>query len=137
MNKKRLIAIGLILAIATWIYLNFLSTDPPMSRQKAAYRMTAVELYQAFENDEDAANKLYQNQVIEIVGLVEGVEFENGSKPVISLATEGFGSIKVTLAENAEPVELNKFLDDEIRMKGECIGLLLDVLLVNSIILED
>ena len=108
-----------------------------MSRQKVAYQMTAIELYQAFDNDEEAANKLYQNQVIELTGTVEGVEIEGGSKPVVSLATEGFGSIKATLANIIEPSELNKYKDTEVRIKGECIGLLLDVLLINSIILED
>ena len=65
------------------------------------------------------------------------MEIEDGSKPVVSLATEGFGSIKATLANTIEPSELNKYKDTEVRIKGECIGLLLDVLLINSIILED
>lgn len=137
-SKKILLAILLIIGIAAgyWLYVNFLKTAPSMHKQETQHQITAVDLYNEFDSDEEKANNLYLNQVVEVTGVIESVQASEDSNPVITLQTEGFGVVNATLAsiEEMEGIELNE--GQSVTIKGECIGLLLDVLITNSIILK-
>ncbi len=107
-----------------------------MHKQETQHQVTAVNLYNEFDSDEEKANNLYLNQVLEVTGVIESVQASEDSNPVITLQTEGFGVVNATLAslEEMEGIELNE--GQSVTIKGECIGLLLDVLITNSIILK-
>jgi hypothetical protein len=53
------------------------------------------------------------------------------------LETEGFGFINATLSDAKELDALVLQKGNEVTLKGECIGLLLDVLIINAIILNE
>lgn len=139
MNKKRLVLIGLVLAaIAAYVvWSQFLKTAPSMKRLEAEYRVNAVDFYTEFEENEEAATLKYQNKIIEIVGEVADIEVSDENKPSISLKTDGFGVVKCTLESDLTSEELNKIqLNSTLVIKGECLGILLDVLVTRSIIVE-
>ena len=69
-------------------------------------------------------------------GVVESVEVPDDSNPILSLQTEGFGLVKATMESTIEPVTTADLIGKEITIKGECIGILLDVLLNQSIIIN-
>ena len=123
MNKKKLlIVVAIVGAVAAYfMWDNFLRTAPSMSSITAEYRVNALDFYAEYEESEDAANVKYQNKVIEIVGEVEGVESSEGSLPVITLKTNGFGTVKCTM---------------ESQLSSSVQGILLDVLVGRSIVVE-
>lgn len=136
-KRKVIVAVLIIgLSIASWVYFTQLRTGPSMEKREATARLSAVELYDAFDTDEMAANELYLNQVIEVTGKVSDVKMEADEKAVIALETNGFGVISCTMQDVlSQSGEL--LVGKEMKIKGECIGLLLDVLLVESIIVEE
>ena len=107
-----------------------------MKNLKAEHKVTAVDLYSEFDTNEMAANTKYQNKIVEVKGVVESITLDEESKPSISLRTEGFGVVKCTLESNEEN-SLDKIkLNSTLTVRGECIGMLLDVLLERTIIIE-
>lgn len=139
MKKKHfLIIAGLIaLVVAYFVWDNFLRTAPSMKRLDADYRVNAIEFYAEFEESEEAANAKYLNRIVEVVGEVENIEVTDESKPVISLKTEGFGVIKCTMESDLKSSELEKIRPNStLVIRAECIGMLLDVLMTRSIIIE-
>ena len=139
MKKKYfLIIAGLVgLIVAYFVWDNFLRTAPSMKKLDADYRVNAMEFYAEFEENEEAANVKYLNRIIEVVGEVDGIEVTDDTKPVISLKTEGFGVIKCTMESDLKSSELEKIQPNStLVIRAECIGMLLDVLMTRSIIIE-
>lgn len=139
MNKKRLLLIAVVIAgiAGYFVWANFLKTAPSMSRLDADYRVNAVEFYAEFDESEEAANVKYQNKIVEIVGEVEGVDMSEGTLPVITLKTDGFGTIKCTMEAQLSSDELNDIqLNSSLVIRGECQGMLLDVLIGRSVVIE-
>jgi hypothetical protein len=139
MKRKTLLAIAICVAlIASFVvYTTFLKTAPSMKNLVAEFKLTAIELYTEFDADENAANTKYQNKVLEITGEVMEVSSEEGGSPSISLRTDGFGVVKCTLESAPSSQELERIsIGGNLTIKGECIGMLLDVLLERSIIIE-
>lgn len=139
--KKRRLVLALLFVVGImagyFVYQKFLSTSPGMAKQEAVAQVAAVDLYAQFEEDEAAANERYLNQVIEVSGVIAEMEQPADANAVITLETNGFGLVKCTL----EPGWDNEFLaslsaGDQITLKGECIGLLLDLLINNAIIIQ-
>ena len=119
-----------------WFYESFLKTAPSMHKQDAKYRLTAVKLYNEFDTDEEKANKSYLNQVVEVTGTVVNIQTSDILNPIIALETAGYGLVNVTLV-NADELKEYKLNEGQIvTIKGECIGLLLDVLITNAIIVK-
>uniref|UniRef100_UPI004047D49F OB-fold protein n=1 Tax=Roseivirga sp. TaxID=1964215 RepID=UPI004047D49F len=139
MKRKTLLIITIVVALiaAYVVYSNFLKTAPSMKNRETEFRLSANELYAQFDADEIAANAKFQNKILEISGEVVEVTSELEGNPSISLKTDGFGVIKCTL-ESALSFEAlqNMAIGDELTIKGECIGMLLDVLIERSIIIQ-
>lgn len=139
MKRKTLLAIAICVALiaAYVVYSNFLKTAPSMKNREVEFRLSANELYAQFDADEISANAKFQNKVLEVSGEVVEVTSEEGGNPSISLKTDGFGVVKCTL-ESAPSFETlqNIEIGGELTIKGECIGMLLDVLIERSIIIE-
>lgn len=139
--KKRTIFIGLLvvgLIAAFLIWNNFLRTGPSTSKLKAELRINSQELYSAFENDEASANGQYQGKIVEVIGELESVDAEEGSLPILTLKTEGFGGVRCTMESNLTSEELAQLkLNTTIIIKGECVGYLLDVEMGKCILIED
>jgi tRNA_anti-like len=130
----RMIAVLLALAVGFYIYKNFMSTGPSMKNMKVDHTLSAVELYTSFDEDEAAANIKYLNKIVEVTG--ELIEIKNGEDdlPYLDLKTDGFGVIRCTMESNSME-ELNGLkVGASITVKGECIGYLLDVLVVKTIL---
>ena len=107
-----------------------------MYEQNAKYQLTAVSLYNDFDADEEKANKIYLNQVLEVTGVLVNSQTSDYSNPILELETAGFGVINITMAgaNELDGIELKE--GQMVTVKGECIGLLLDVLIFNAIIVK-
>lgn len=139
MKKKRILLIVFIVGLvgAYFVYDNFLKTAPAMKRLDAEYQVNAVAFYSEFDENEETANAKYLNKIVEVKGIITDIETPEGSLPTISLKTEGFGVVKCTMESALDDDDLNKIkLNSTITMRAECIGVLLDVLLIRSIIVE-
>lgn len=137
-KKKLLIAAAIIGAIAAYfVWANFLKTAPSMRKLDAEYQVEAVAFYNEFDTNEAAASAKYTNKIVEVTGQVAGIDISEGSLPIISLKTEGFGVIKCTMESDMDEEERAAIKPNStIVIKAECLGILLDVLLNRSIVIK-
>jgi hypothetical protein len=123
------IAIAAILA-ALYLY-NLKATD--MSKAKPDFILTASSLQKAFEDDETKASVTYINKIVEVTGRIASVKPAENRVVSISLITESsLSSIICTFPAVSDPSVFR--IGDEITLRGECSGFLMDVLLNNCAI---
>lgn len=53
----------------------------------SAIKVTASELFDAYDNNEAAAQQRFGNKLVEVTGVIDGVELDISDDPVIKLAT--------------------------------------------------
>jgi hypothetical protein len=126
------IALSAILA-ALYMY-NLKHTD--MAKAKPDFIITATSLQKAFEDDETAASTRYINKILEVTGTIISVKPAENNFLSISLVTgSDFSSVICTFPAIADPSKFRT--GDEITLRGECSGFLLDVLLNNCAVIKN
>ena len=103
---------------------------PDMAKTKPDFIVTASVLQKAFEDDESAASKKYINKILEVTGKIALVKPSGNNVICISLVTgSDLSSVNCTFPAISDPSKFKP--GDEIKLRGECSGLLMDVLLNN------
>ena len=126
------IALSGILA-ALYMY-NLKHTD--MAKAKPDFVITASVLQKAFEDDETAASTRYINKILEVTGIIASVKPAGNNVLSISLVTgSDLSSVICTFPAIADPSKFRT--GDEITLRGECSGFLMDVLLNNCAVIEN
>jgi hypothetical protein len=124
--------IALSAILAALYMFNLKHTD--MAKAKPDFVLTATVLQKAFENDETAASKKYINKILEVTGIIASVKPSGNNVISISLVTgSDFSSVNCTFTAISDPSKFKP--GDEIKLRGECSGLLMDVLLNNCAVI--
>jgi hypothetical protein len=125
------IALSAILA-ALYMY-NLKATD--MAKAKPDFVITASTLQKAFEDDETAASTMYINKILEVTGKIASVKPAENNVISISLVTESdFSAVICTFHAVGDTSKFST--GDEITLRGECSGFLMDVLLNNCAVIK-
>ncbi len=125
------------LALAGILFGIYLFTLQSADLQKAEpdFRIAATDLQKAFENDETAANTTYLNKIIEVSGTIESVKPGEDKAVSISLKTENpLSAVICTFQKVTDTSELKP--GGQITIRGECSGILMDILLNNCVIIQ-
>jgi len=97
--------------------------------------ITAADLLKAFENDESGATAKFVNKVVEVSGTIQSVKPGENSAVTISLNTgNDISSVLCTLQGKVEPENFNT--GEQITIRGNCSGFLMDVLLNNCSVIQ-
>ena len=125
----------LVLAIISAIGGYYVYNKPVSGLEdtKPAFTMSSDELFTAFESDETGANKKYLGKIIEVSGTVQSVNHEQDGNTSVTLQTTGgmFGVICRLDSLNSSPQGIAN--GQKVSMKGECSGMLMDVVLVRCV----
>lgn len=132
MSRKSLVIISFFLLIilgAVLVYLwTFRKSDLSVGSEKADFKLTANELIQSFENNEELANAAYLDKVIVVTGSVSNIS-EDSLTVTVYLKEEGAIS-GILCSFNKSVVNTDKIsIGKEVNVKGICSGYLLDVIL--------
>ena len=135
-TKTALLIVGLIFVAgaAAGVYLfNLKAKD--MSKVKPDYVITATDLLTAFEGDEAAAAAKYVGKTVEVTGEISTVTpGENSSLNVALKTGSDFSSVICSVPEG--PAAGKHEAGQQVTVRGECSGYLMDVLLKNCVILS-
>jgi len=98
--------------------------------------LTAEDLYEKFSSNEQLANQLYLNKVLQVAGEVLDIKRTQQGDDVIILksANPMFGT-SCTLS-SAETAQTKLKPGDKIIIKGICTGYLTDVVLIRSVLVN-
>jgi hypothetical protein len=128
-----LLLLGIIAGAAVYYYTQRDSRND-IKYQKAEEEITANALYEFYRADEDQANDRFLGKVISVSGQIEAIDQENG-KTTISINTGD--PLSAVVCEMNTSIQ-SDFSDigegDQISLKGECSGKLIDIILVNCIL---
>lgn len=125
--------VALSLILAALYYYNL--QQPDMLKAKPDFVLTSTFLLKAFEDNETEASAKYINKIIEVTGVVSVVETVNERKINVSLLSgSDQSSVICTFPALIDQAELSP--GDEITLRGECSGYLMDVLLNNCTIIK-
>lgn len=103
---------------------------PDMAKAKPDFTISATALQKEFEDNEATASTKYINKIIEVTGSIVSITKADSNNLNISLKTgSDISSIICTCRAIADPSKLKT--GDEITLRGECSGFLMDVLLNN------
>lgn len=124
------IAIGAILTAL--ILYNKKHVDT--SKAKPDFVLTAITLQKEFEKSETTAATKYVNKILEITGTIVSVTPADSVNTNISLKTESdFSSVICSFHKLGDPSTLKT--GEEITLRGECSGFLMDVLMNNCAVI--
>lgn len=136
---KRLIIIGLILAAIGGAVGAYLWFKPVRSIQdaKVDYKISAVQLFDEYSSDEASADSLYRRAILEVSGTVidvkeEEKEIDGETKTLFNVVLDGGDMMFGVICQMEDP-DLDKLRSispgSEVTIKGECSGMLMDVVL--------
>lgn len=97
--------------------------------------ISAIDLQKAFESDETSATQKYVNKVIELTGRI--ISVKNGENNTLSVSLQtgnDLSSVICTFEGNPDPALF--VAGNEITVRGECSGYLMDVLLNNCSVIR-
>jgi len=132
--KIALFAVLIIVITAIWIGLhmfNLKHTDT--AKAKPDFVVTATVLQKEFEDNEGTASSKYINKIIEVNGTIASVTLADSTHLNIALKTGSDMSTVICTFQNLTDPSKYKS-GEEITLRGECSGFLMDVLLKNCAI---
>jgi hypothetical protein len=136
MKKKKLLLLGVVLCvliIAATAFYWYQKPRTSLTNIKADYSLTAKELYDAFQQDEKKANQQFLEKVIEVTGSVDNVQATDSTISLVLAAGE-MGGINCSVRKKNSDEEMAPAKGTNIKVKGRCIGFLMDVNLTDAII---
>jgi hypothetical protein len=140
--KGNLFKILIIICILVVVVLTFAlkqlnKTHTDIRNSKPAMVLTAQNLINEFEEDEEAANIKYTEKVIQLDGIINDISITDGNSVLtIKKNDSGSGIICQMLTEdNLNTIKLKK--GQHVTVKGKCTGFLLDVMMVRCVILNE
>lgn len=97
--------------------------------------INAQDLYDEFSSDEQSAQTKYLGKVVVVSGVIDDkYEDENGSPVLILKSPDGEPAVLITMESNQKGKLANYNPGDQIRVKAQCSGLLMEVTLNKGIV---
>jgi hypothetical protein len=119
------LVVAAILAVIAWKF-TFRSAETSVSSEAAAYTLDATALLQAFESNEDSANSLYLDKIVEVRGRVDAVSADSLGFTVYLKDSDAVSGILCSFDREALDTATVR-AGGTVSVKGRCSGYLLDV----------
>ncbi|BAV10374.1 tRNA_anti-like [Filimonas lacunae] len=137
-RKKKLFFAGVFLCLAAlaWGYYLYQKPRAGVTAEQSDSKLTADTLYSHYAVNEEKANQLYSNKVLEVTGVVAQVQNAAGAAAVLLAAkSEMGGGINCSLASDQKADDLK--VGQKVCIKGRCTGYLMDVNLVDAVLVNE
>ena len=138
MKKKILIVTGIIVVlIIAYTFYQFNKPHLDIASATPVSVLNSDELFAEFDLNENEANQLYLGKIVQVSGIVYSVDV--GTKSDLNVLFMGdddmFGVACNFNKDQLNESDINK--GDQVTIKGECAGMLSDVVLIRCVILKD
>ncbi len=135
-NKGLFILAALLLVVNTYYYIlpYFTKSTKNLELVASDVSINTSDLIKSYQNNENKANILYNEKIVEVRGFVKEVSFVNNRSTVLLYSKDN--SSGVICDVNKSQIKKIKLLKEhqEIIVKGICKGFLKDVVLLNCYI---
>ena len=130
------VALLLLFALGSFLYLNFMP-EKNINKAKVDHTLSADKLFTEFDNNEAQANKKYMDRIIEVSGNIAEISKDQKGAMVVTLRNkDAFSGVLCTLQEDETKALTNYKVNQPIKIRGVCTGMLMDVVLNKCVIIE-
>ncbi|GEO09663.1 OB-fold protein [Segetibacter aerophilus] len=136
MKKKSVFFSGMVLLVAIIAATAFYMYQKPrtsLADVKADYSVSAKDLYAAFQQDEKKASQQFVEKVVEVTGTVDNVQVSDSTISVLLVGDE-MGGVNCSVRKNQDGAETTPAKGATVKVKGRCVGFLMDVNIVDAVI---
>jgi len=128
----------IVLVIALIGYIAFLKMPKAsVSSKEVVAEISAAELYEAFLTDEVSAQETYLGKAVILSGVIDDHYTDESGAPVVILKSEDGDPVALVTLESSEAQKLTGYkVDDIIKVKAQCSGLLMEVTLSKGLIMD-
>lgn len=125
-----------LLAAAFYGYKEYQRKTPDTNSLKTDFKLSANELYDAFDSDETSASEKFTEKVLEVNGTIDAIEIEDSVVSIILLADNAMiGGINCQINPNQDISNLEN--GQNITIKGVCQGFLMNVIINRGILIDE
>lgn len=131
---KKIIMLLVLLAILAGAYYGLSEFNRGnVGAGKTDFKVSTTELFEAFDDDETAANAKYLDKTVEVTGVIQEVSKNKEGKITVTL--DGGMMFGITCEMfGSEKLDQSKYKKGEkVTLKGICTGYLSDVVLVRCV----
>ncbi len=136
-NKIIFFFFSTVLVIGGYAYFEF--NKRPYKDIETMYTDTFInssELISLFMLNENSANSVYRNKVIEVEGIVKEVTFLNNRNTVLLQGSSTYSSVLCDMKDD-QVEEIEKLRKGQkVKIKGVCKGFLKDVILLHCLLIN-
>jgi len=137
MKKILLIVFLLIVLAGGYAYYMYMKPVEGLADADAAYSLTSDELYDYFDTNESEANAKYLGKIIEVRGEIREFSIgDSGDLSVILATGNPMFSVNIGMNKNQTIDYKNYKTGDSIKVKAECTGISMDVVLTRGVIVK-
>ena len=130
-------AIACVISLGVGTYMYFLPVKS-LKKAKPVASLTASELLAAFEDNEDASNTLYLDNVLEVSGTIASIDNEP-DQPVQIVLDAGslLGGVSCVMEPGTTPEGgAEGCIGKNATIKGSCTGYLMEVILDRCVVVS-
>ena len=132
---KILAVLVIVLLVAYLVVLNLPQAN--IKGKDAVETISAVELYEAYSNNENKANKKYTGNVIQLSGEIDEIYPDENNAPVVVLRSDSGDLVSVVTLETSQEKKIASYNEgDQITVKALCSGKLMEVTLNKGLIVD-
>lgn len=136
MNKRVLKLIGVaficVAVIGGVIAYRMWNKDFDDALSQDGIKVSAQDLYKAFETNEAEANKTYVGKVVEVSGTVSELQTDSAQRVVLTFPDAMMGGIVVNI-DKRHPEGIDELkVGENVVLKGFCSGFLMDVQVIDA-----
>ena len=137
-NLKIVIVIGLVAAaIGGFVAYKMWNKPHADASEMEGIKVSAIDLYKAFETNEQQANTTYVGKVLEISGAIAEIENTDSiARVIFSVPDATFGSVRVSMDKRHSDDVKSLAPAQNIVVKGFCSGFLSDVEIKDGVLVK-
>lgn len=138
MKKKIFLALS-IMIIAGVSYGIYLFNKPHQSVSKAEpdFQLPSTSIVSEYEKDENSANQKFNGKVVEVTGIVAEKTKDEQGKLNVTLQGEDIAGIGCVFEPAAQLKAATLAEGQEVKIKGICTGILMDVVMVDCVVVDN
>ena len=137
MKKKHFILLFALIAVGSAFYVYKWVNKPvaKVSEEVCEVKISAAELFDAYANNESNADSCYTSQLIEVFGKVQSISTDGPNKSLMLETNDMLFGIDCAI-DSTDHEKLKSLTEgQDVTIRGECSGILSDVVMVRCIIL--
>ncbi|WP_405206681.1 OB-fold protein [Aquimarina sp. LLG6339-5] len=140
MNRKNKIIIflfGLLLMVGAYVYIECYNTSHiDIINASTEISTDSQKLTASFISNENDANLIYKDKIVELVGVVKEVTFLNNRNTIVLEGENKNSSVLCDMQSDQLRMVKNLKKGQKIELKGVCKGFLKDVILLNCMLIN-